>query len=87
VIGLTRSPCQDDRATWDHGHAIAPGPTVTPLTDVWLPAKEKEILEQIPLGRLGRPGDIADAALFLASDEASYITGICLDVNGGIVMG
>jgi NAD(P)-dependent dehydrogenase (short-subunit alcohol dehydrogenase family) len=57
------------------------------MTDSWLPAREKEIITQIPLGRLGRAADIADAALFLASDEASYITGICLDVNGGIVMG
>jgi NAD(P)-dependent dehydrogenase (short-subunit alcohol dehydrogenase family) len=39
------------------------------------------------LRRVGRPEDIANAALFLVSDEAAYITGICLDVNGGIVMG
>ena len=45
------------------------------------------MVEQIPLGRLGLPEDVANAALFLASDEASYITGICLDVNGGIAMG
>ena len=68
-------------------NAIAPGPTATPLTDVWLPAREADIIAQIPLGRVGRPEDIANAALFLVSDEAAYITGICLDVNGGIVMG
>ncbi len=68
-------------------NAVAPGPTVTPLTSLWLPAREKETLARIPLGRLGQPGDIANAILFLASDEASYITGICLDVNGGIAMG
>lgn len=87
IIGLTRSFA---RALGPHGitvNAIAPGPTLTPLTENWLPNRAGEVTAQIPLGRLGKPEDTAAAALFLASDDASYITGVCLDVNGGIVMG
>ena len=87
VIGLTRALA---RTLGPYGvtvNAIAPGPTATPLTDGWLPARQEEIVKQIPLGRVGKPLDVANAALFLASDEAEYITGICLDVNGGIAMG
>ncbi|MFQ5894410.1 MAG: 3-oxoacyl-ACP reductase family protein [Nitrospinota bacterium] len=87
VIGLTRSLA---KALGPYGitvNAIAPGPTVTPLTEEWLPSRREALLAQIPLGRLGQPEDVAAAALFLASDEASYITGVCLDVNGGLVMG
>jgi NAD(P)-dependent dehydrogenase (short-subunit alcohol dehydrogenase family) len=87
VIGLTRSLAV---TLGPHGitvNAVAPGPTTTPLTDEWLPARQVDVVRRIPLGRVGRPEDVANAILFLASDEAAYVTGICLDVNGGITMG
>ena len=56
------------------------------MTENWLPQSEDKLTESIPLGRLGTPADIANAALFLASEEASFITGACLDVNGGLTM-
>ena len=87
VIGLTRSLAKTLGPYGVTVNAIAPGPTATPLTDEWLPTRQEEIVKQIPLGRVGRPLDVANAALFLASDEAEYITGVCLDVNGGIAMG
>jgi 3-oxoacyl-[acyl-carrier protein] reductase len=87
VIGLTRALAKTLGPYGITVNAIAPGPSATQMTDSWLEEWSKSYLQHIPLGRVGRPDDIANAALFLASDEAAYITGICLDVNGGIAMG
>ncbi len=84
VIGLTRSLAKNLGAYGITVNAIAPGPTHSPMTESWLPQTEEALTEHIPLGRVGQPIDIANAVLFLASDEASYITGQCLDVNGGL---
>ena len=84
VIGLTRSLA---KSLGMHGitvNAIAPGPTHSPMTTDWLPDREDSLNESIPLGRVGQPKDNANAFCFLASNEASYITGQCLDVNGGL---
>ena len=84
IIGLTRSLAKTLGAHGITVNAIAPGPTHSPMTESWLPQTEEALRESIPLGRVGTPLDIANAALFLASDEASFITGQCLDVNGGL---
>ena len=67
-------------------NAIAPGFIKTPMTDV-LPDEVKEkLIKGIPTARLGLPEDIANTAVFLASDESSYITGQTIHVNGGMAM-
>ena len=74
-------------APYGTANTIAPGPSVTDLTTAWNDAALLEQLRQsVPLQRLGTPDDYAGAAVFLASDAASYITGATLDINGGLRM-
>ena len=70
-----------DRATVN---CVAPGTTATDLTDAWAEELREQVKAAIPLGRLGRPEEIAEAVCFLASDKAAFITGATLDVNGGL---
>jgi 3-oxoacyl-[acyl-carrier protein] reductase len=67
-------------------NAVAPHAIETEMSAQWSDERRKEIIASIPLGRLGKPEDVAEAALFLASDESSFITGEILDVNGGALM-
>jgi len=67
-------------------NAVSPHAIETEMSAQWSEERRKEIIGSIPLGRLGRPEDVANAVLFLASDEASFITGEILDVNGGALM-
>jgi 3-oxoacyl-[acyl-carrier protein] reductase len=86
VIGLTKSLAQELATRGVTVNCIAPGFIATPMTDV-LNEKQKEgILARIPAGRMGGPEDIAAAVLYLASDEAGYVTGQTLHVNGGMAM-
>ena len=84
LIGLTKAIAIEIASRNITVNAVAPGFIETPMTDV-LPDKVKEELKtRIPLGRMGTPREIASAIVFLASDEAGYITGHVLNVNGGM---
>ena len=67
-------------------NTVSPHAIETEMSAQWSEERRKEIIASIPLGRLGKPEDVANAVLFLASDEASFITGEILDVNGGALM-
>jgi len=87
LIGLTMAVAREVGSRSITVNAVSPGFIETAMTDV-LPAELKEnILKSIPLGRAGSDMDVAQAVKFLASEEAAYITGHVLNVNGGILMG
>lgn len=67
-------------------NGVAPHAIETEMSAQWSPEKRKAIIEAIPLKRLGKPEDVAEAVLFLASEKADFITGEILDVNGGFLM-
>lgn len=86
VIGLTKATAKELAGRNIRVNAVAPGFIATDMTDV-IPAKNKEMmLQSIPLGRMGLAEDVANAVCFLASEDASYITGQVLKVDGGMVM-
>jgi len=86
LIGMTKSLAQEMGSRGITVNAIAPGYIETDMTKV-LPEEVKgKILAQVPLGRIGQPDDIAHAVKFLCSEEAGYITGHVLAVNGGMYM-
>jgi 3-oxoacyl-[acyl-carrier protein] reductase len=85
VIGLTRAVAKELARRGITANAIAPGVIQTPMIGEIKPEVMTEYLKQIPLGRLGKPEDIANVVLFLASEESGYITGQVLPVTGGWV--
>lgn len=86
VIGLTKSNARELASRSITVNAVAPGYIQTDMTAVLNEDVKDSLQKQIPLGRMGEPEDIARAVAFLASDEASYITGQVLTVDGGMVM-
>ncbi len=87
VIGFSKSLAREIGSRNITVNAVAPGFIDTDMTRALPEEQRKHLLEQIPMARLGDVKDIANAVAFLASDEASYITGETLHVNGGMYMG
>jgi 3-oxoacyl-[acyl-carrier protein] reductase len=87
LIGLTKSLARELASRNITSNAIAPGYIETAMTAVLDEKQRESMLAHIPLGRAGTDADIANAVCFLASDDAAYITGHVLDVNGGMYMG
>lgn len=86
LISMTKSIAREVASRGITANCIAPGFIKTPMTDVLSDEVKKELLRNVPMGRLGTAEDIAHAVLFLASEEASYITGQTLNINGGMIM-
>jgi len=86
LIGLTKSVARELARRNVTVNAITPGFIVTDMTENMTDKAREAMTEQIPLGRLGESADVANAVLFLASDQSSYITGQVLGVNGGMYM-
>ena len=87
LIGLTMAIAREVGSRSITCNAIAPGFIETAMTAVLSEEFKENAVKQIPLGRVGSPEDVAGAVAFLASDDASYITGHVLSVNGGMLMG
>ncbi|MBI2304993.1 MAG: 3-oxoacyl-ACP reductase FabG [Chloroflexi bacterium] len=86
LIGLTKAVAREVASRGITVNAIAPGFIDTDMTRRLSQERKDEIVKQVPLGRFGSPQDVARAVVFLASDEAAYITGQVLNVDGGMVM-
>jgi acetoacetyl-CoA reductase len=86
MLGFTKALARETAARGITVNAIAPGYIETDMTSAVAPEVMKKIVEGIPVGRMGKPDEIARAVLFLAADEAAFITGETLSVNGGQYM-
>ncbi|MBX6425320.1 MAG: 3-oxoacyl-[acyl-carrier-protein] reductase [Variibacter sp.] len=86
LIGMMKSIAQEYARRGITANSVAPGFIATPMTDKLNEKQRESILARVPAGRLGSPEDVASAVVYLASDEAAYVTGQTLHVNGGMAM-
>ena len=86
MIGMTKALAAEIANRGITVNCVAPGFIQTAMTDVLPDAQKAKLLESIPVGKLGQPEDIASACVYLASEEAGYVTGQTLHVNGGMAM-
>jgi len=86
VFALTKTMAKYGAKYNITANCISPGQIDTKMVSVWNDKERKMFIDKIPLGRFGKPEEVASAILYLASDDAAFITGAVLDVNGGILM-
>ena len=86
LVGMTKALAQEVASRGITVNAVAPGFVATPMTDKLSEQQRAKLTEAIPLGRIGQPEDVAAAVAYLASDEAGWVTGATLHVNGGMAM-
>jgi 3-oxoacyl-[acyl-carrier protein] reductase len=86
MIGLTKSLAQEMASRNITINAVSPGFIASDMTNALTPEQKDRILAAVPLKRMGTPEDVAAAVRFLVSEEAGYITGHVLNVNGGMYM-
>lgn len=86
LVGMSKALAQEVGSRGVTVNVVAPGFIETPMTDALNEQQRGKLIEAIPLGRMGQPADVAAAVAYLASDEAAWITGATLHVNGGMAM-
>jgi 3-oxoacyl-[acyl-carrier protein] reductase len=86
MVGMSKSLAYEVASRGITVNAVAPGFIETAMTDKLTEDQKEGIMKQIPAGRMGSPAEIAAGVLFLASNEAAYVTGTTLHVNGGMAM-
>lgn len=86
LVGMSKALAQEVGSRGITVNIVAPGFIETPMTGALTDAQRTRLVEGIPLGRMGQPGDVAAAVAYLASDEAGWVTGATMHVNGGMAM-